>query len=43
MVGMLVWKTPQAGKREKGLLIRERDVLHMRMVCAEILYPRRLA
>lgn len=38
MVGMLVWKTPQAGKREKGLLIRERDVLHMRMVCAEILY-----
>lgn len=37
MVGMLVWKTPQTGKREKGLLIRERNVLHMRLVCAEIL------
>lgn len=40
MVGMLVWKTPQAGKREKGVAIRERSVLHMRLKCAEILRGR---
>jgi hypothetical protein len=37
MVGMLVWKTPQKGKREKGVILRERSVLHVRLQCAEIL------
>lgn len=41
MVGMLVWKTPQAGKREKGVMIRERSVLHVRLQCAEILRGRK--
>ena len=37
MVGMLAWRTPQAGKREKGVVLRERSVLHVRLECAEIL------
>lgn len=37
MVGMLVWKTPQPGKREKAVLVRERSLLHVRMQCVEIL------
>lgn len=37
MVGMLVWKTPQKGKREKSIILRERRVLHIRLQCAEIL------
>ena len=37
MVGMLVWKSPQRGTREKGVTVRERTVLHVRMQCAEIL------
>jgi len=41
MVGMLVWKTPQAGKREKGVDIRERSVLHVRLQCAEVLRGRK--
>lgn len=37
MVGMLVWKTPQTGKREKAVLVRERSLLHVRILCVEIL------
>ena len=37
MVGMLVWKNPQRGMREKGVTVRERTVLHVRLQCAEIL------
>lgn len=37
MVGMLVWKTPQAGKREKSVVLREGILLHVRLQCAEIL------
>ena len=37
MVGMLVWKKPQAGKRERAVVIRERNLLHVRVCCAEIL------
>ena len=37
MVGMLLWKTPQAGKREKVVTVKERSILHVRFMCAEIL------
>lgn len=37
MVGLLIWKTPQAGKREKTVVLRERSILHIRVCCAEIL------
>ena len=37
MVGMLLWKTPQAGKREKAVIVKERSILHVRFMCAEIL------
>lgn len=36
MVGMLVWKKHEAGKREKSVVLRERNVLHVRVLCAEI-------
>ena len=37
MVGMLAWRTPQAGRREKAVILRERNILHVRLQCAEIL------
>jgi len=37
MVGMLLWKSPRPGKREKAVTIREWSILHVRFQCAEIL------
>ena len=37
MVGMLVWKKPQSGKRERAVVIREKTILHVNVCCAEIL------
>ncbi len=36
MVGMLLWKSPQAGKRKKHVTVEERVILHMRFLCAEV-------
>lgn len=35
MVGMLIWKEP--GKREKAVEIKERSILRVRFLCAEVL------
>ena len=37
MVGMLIWKEPQAGKRDKTVMVKERSILHVRFLCAEVL------
>ena len=37
MVGMLLWKSSQAGKKQKYAAVRERSILHMRFLCAEVL------
>ena len=37
MVGMLAWKTSQGEKRGKTVTLRERELLHIRICCAEIL------
>lgn len=37
MMGLLLWKSPEAGKREKRVVLSERSVLHMRFVCAEVI------
>lgn len=37
MVGMLIWKEPQAGKRDKTVTVKERSILHVRFLCAEVL------
>ncbi len=36
MVGMILWKVPQEGKRQRRAALSERTVLHMRFACAEI-------
>lgn len=36
MMGMLLWKSPEAGKREKRMALTERSVLHMRFTCVEV-------
>lgn len=36
MVGLLLWKAPRGG-REKGVVLRERSILHLRVCCAEVL------
>lgn len=36
MVGMLLWRSPREGKRQKRVLLSERTILHMRFACAEI-------
>lgn len=37
MVGILVWKSPRPGKKQKSVAVEERIVLHMRFLCAEIM------
>ena len=37
MVGMLAWKTSQGEKRGKTVTLRDRELLHIRICCAEIL------
>ena len=36
MMGMLLWKSPEAGKWEKRMALTERSVLHMRFACVEV-------
>lgn len=36
MTGLLLWKEPQAGKRQKNVRVAERSVLHMRFICVEM-------
>ena len=37
MVGMLLWKTPERGKRERAVTVRDISILHTRFLCVEIL------
>lgn len=37
MYGMLLWKASKTGSREKAVTVRERSILHVRFMCAEIL------
>lgn len=37
MVGMLLWKGPQDGKRQRSVTVREVSLLHMRFLQAEVL------
>ena len=37
MMGLLLWKTPQAGRRERAVTLTERSVLRMRLLTGEIL------
>ena len=37
MIGLMVWKEPQSGKRQKHITVREGSILHMRVLKAEIL------
>jgi len=37
MVGVLIWKEPQSGKRQKNITLREVSILHMRCMQVEIL------
>ena len=41
MMGMLLWKSPEPGKREKKVVLTERSVLHMRFACAEVIRGRK--
>ena len=41
MIGLLLWKDPQGGKRQKHMTLRESSVLRMRCMRAEILRSRR--
>lgn len=36
MVGMLVWNISGREKTKKAVILRERNILHVRMICAEI-------
>ncbi|MCI8813164.1 MAG: hypothetical protein HFG12_08015 [Oscillibacter sp.] len=36
MIGILLWKEPQRGLRQKPVTLSERNILHMRFLCAEI-------
>lgn len=37
MVGLLIWKEPRPGKRQRSVTIRESSLLHMRFLQAEVL------
>lgn len=36
MIGILLWKDPQKGVRQRTVTLVERNILHMRFLCAEI-------
>ena len=36
MIGILLWKEPQGGIRQRQMTLAEREILHMRFLCAEI-------
>lgn len=36
MIGILLWKEPQGGIRRKQVALSERNILHMRFLCAEV-------
>ena len=36
MIGILLWKEPQRGLRQRPVTLAERNILHMRFLCAEI-------
>lgn len=36
MIGLLLWKEPQGGIRQRQTALTERNILHMRFLCAEI-------
>ena len=36
MIGILLWKEPQRGLRQRPVTLSERNILHMRFLCAEI-------
>lgn len=37
MVGLLIWKEPRPGKRQRSVTVRESSLLHMRFLQAEVL------
>ena len=37
MMGLLLWKEPREGRRERTVTVSERAVLHMRFLCGEVL------
>lgn len=37
MIGLLIWKEPRSGKRQRSVTVRECSVLHMRFLRAEVL------
>ena len=37
MMGLLLWKEPREGRRERAVTVSERAVLHMRFLCGEVL------
>lgn len=36
MIGILLWKEPQGGIRQRAVTLTERSILHMRFLCAEV-------
>lgn len=36
MIGILLWKEPQGGIRQRQMTLSERNILHMRFLCAEV-------
>lgn len=43
MIGILLWKDPQRGARQRPVTLAERNILHMRFLCAEIVRGPRTA
>lgn len=41
MYGLLIWKDKAPGTREKSVVLREKSILHMRFLCAEVLREER--
>ena len=37
MMGLLLWKEPREGRKERAVTVSERAVLHMRFTCGEVL------
>jgi len=36
MIGMILWSEPGKGRKQKSVVLREKIILHMRFLCAEV-------
>lgn len=36
MIGMILWHEPEKGNKQKAVVLREKIILHMRFLCAEV-------